>query len=144
MESINLRKDESELLDSLYDLLYEIKRVVKLENSNSIFNTNNIMLNKEGKEIRLSNVSNLSVWSGTITKYSKNLTYKLSGNDGDENVSIAISLGLDFSRTLEIGNKSEYAIKMRELINLILYNDFETSKNEISKCQEVVNFYLKR
>ena len=144
MESINLRKDESELLDSLYDLLYEIKRVVKLESSNSIFNTNNIMLNKEGKEIRLSNVSNLSVWSGTITEYTKNITYKLSGNDGDENVSIAISLGLDFSRTLEIGNKSEYAIKMRDLMNLILYNYFETSKNEISKCQEVVNFYLKR
>ena len=144
MESINLRKDESELLNSLYDLLYEIKRVVKLENSNSIFNTNNIMLNKQGKEIQLSNVSNLSVWSGTITKYSKNITYKLSGNDGDENVSIAIRLGLDFSRTLEIGNKSEYAIKMRDLMNLILYNYFETSKNEISKCQEVVNFYLKR
>ena len=44
MESINLRKDESELLNSLYDLLYEIKRVVKLESSNSIFNTNNIIL----------------------------------------------------------------------------------------------------
>ena len=144
MESINLRKDESELLDSLYDLLYEIKRVVKLENSNSIFNTNNIMLNKQGKEIRLSNVSNLSLWSGTITEYTKNITYKLSGNDGDENVSIDIKLGLDFSRTLEIGNKSEYAIKMRDLMNLILYNYFETSKNEISKCQEVVNFYLKR
>ena len=144
MESINLRKDESELLDSLYDLLYEIKRVVKLESSNSIFNTNNIMINKEGKEIRLSNVSNLSVWSGAITEYTKNITYKLSGNDGDENVSIAISLGLDFSRTLEIGNKSEYAIKMRDLMNLILYNYFETSKDEISKCQEVVNFYLKR
>ena len=144
MESINLRKDESELLDSLYDLLYEIKRVVKLENSNSIFNTNNIMLNKQGKEIQLSNVSNLSVWSGTITEYTKNITYKLSGNDGDENVSIDIKLGLDFSRTVEIGNKSEYAIKMRDLMNLILYNYFETSKNEISKCQEVVNFYLKR
>lgn len=144
MESINLRKDESELLNSFYDLLYEIKRVVKLENSNSIFNTNNIMLNKQGKEIRLSNVSNLSLWSGTITKYTKNITYKLSGNDGDENVSIDIKLGLDFSRTLEFGNKGEYAIKMRELINLILYNDFETSKEEISKCQEVVNFYLKR
>ena len=144
MESINLRKDESELLDSLYDLLYEIKRVVKLENSNSIFNTNNIMLNKEGKEIRLSNVSNLSVWSGTITEYTKNITYKLSGIIGDEEVSIDIKLGLDFSRTLEIGNKSEYAIKMRDLMNLILYNYFETSKNEISKCQEVVNFYLKR
>ena len=102
MESINLRKDESELLSTLYDLLYEIKRVVKLESSNSIFNTNNIMLNKEGKEIRLSNVSNLSVWSGTITKYSKNLTYKLSGNDGDENVKekegIA-KLFLDFIRS---------------------------------------------
>ena len=144
MESINLRKDESELLDSLYDLLYEIKRVVKLESSNSIFNTNNIMLNKEGKEIRLSNVSNLSVWSGTITEYTKNITYKLSGIIGDEEVSIDIKLGLDFSRTLEIGNKSEYAIKMRDLMNLILYNYFETSKNEISKCQEVVNFYLKR
>ena len=144
MESTNLRKDESELLDSLYDLLYEIKRVVKLENSNSIFNTNNIMLNKEGKEIRLSNVSNLSVWSGTITEYTKNITYKLSGIIGDEEVSIDIKLGLDFSRTLEIGNKSEYAIKMRDLMNLILYNYFETSKNEISKCQEVVNFYLKR
>ena len=144
MESINLRKDESELLNSLYDLLYEIKRVVKLENSNSIFNTNNIMLNKEGKEIRLSNVSNLSVWSGTITEYTKNITYKLSGIIGDEEVSIDIKLGLDFSRTLEIGNKSEYAIKMRDLMNLILYNYFETSKNEISKCQEVVNFYLKR
>ena len=144
MESINLRKDESELLDSLYDLLYEIKRVVKLENSNSIFNTNNIMINKEGKEIRLSNVSNLSVWSGTITEYTKNITYKLSGIIGDEEVSIDIKLGLDFSRTLEIGNKSEYAIKMRDLMNLILYNYFETSKNEISKCQEVVNFYLKR
>ena len=144
MESANLRKDESELLDSLYDLLYEIKRVVKLENSNSIFNTNNIMLNKEGKEIRLSNVSNLSVWSGTITEYTKNITYKLSGIIGDEEVSIDIKLGLDFSRTLEIGNKSEYAIKMRDLMNLILYNYFETSKNEISKCQEVVNFYLKR
>ena len=144
MESINLRKDESELLNSLYDLLYEIKRVVKLESSNSIFNTNNIMLNKEGKEIRLSNVSNLSVWSGTITEYTKNITYKLSGIIGDEEVSIDIKLGLDFSRTLEIGNKSEYAIKMRDLMNLILYNYFETSKNEISKCQEVVNFYLKR
>lgn len=144
MESINLRKDESELLDSLYDLLYEIKRVVKLESSNSIFNTNNIMINKEGKEIRLSNVSNLSVWSGTITEYTKNITYKLSGIIGDEEVSINIKLGLDFSRTLEIGNKSEYAIKMRDLMNLILYNYFETSKNEISKCQEVVNFYLKR
>ena len=144
MESINLREDESELLDSLYDLLYEIKRVVKLESSNSIFNTNNIMLNKEGKEIRLSNVSNLSVWSGTITEYTKNITYKLSGIIGDEEVSIDIKLGLDFSRTLEIGNKSEYAIKMRDLMNLILYNYFETSKNEISKCQEVVNFYLKR
>ena len=144
MESINLRKDESELLDSLYDLLYEIKRVVKLESSNSIFNINNIMLNKQGKEIRLSNVSNLSVWSGTITEYSKNITYKLSGIIGDEEVSIDIKLGLDFSRTLEIGNKSEYAIKMRDLMNLILYNYFETSKNEISKCQEVVNFYLKR
>ena len=144
MESINLRKDESELLSTLYDLLYEIKRVVKLESSNYIFNTNNIMINKEGKEIRLSNVSNLSVWSGTITEYTKNITYKLSGNDGDENVSVTISLGLDFSRTLEIGNKSEYAIKMRDLMNLILYNYFETSKNEISKCQEVVNFYLKR
>ena len=144
MESANLRKDESELLDSLYDLLYEIKRVVKLESSNSIFNTNNIMLNKEGKEIRLSNVSNLSVWSGTITEYTKNITYKLSGIIGDEEVSIDIKLGLDFSRTLEIGNKSEYAIKMRDLMNLILYNYFETSKNEISKCQEVVNFYLKR
>ena len=144
MESINLRKDESELLDSLYDLLYEIKRVVKLESSNSIFNTNNIMINKEGKEIRLSNVSNLSVWSGTITEYTKNITYKLSGIIGDEEVSIDIKLGLDFSRTLEIGNKSEYAIKMRDLMNLILYNYFETSKNEISKCQEVVNFYLKR
>ena len=144
MESINLRKDESELLDSLYDLLYEIKRVVKLESSNSIFNTNNIIINKEGKEIRLSNVSNLSVWSGTITEYTKNITYKLSGIIGDEEVSIDIKLGLDFSRTIEIGNKSEYAIKMRELINLILYNYFETSKNEISKCQEVVNFYLKR
>ena len=144
MESTNLRKDESELLDSLYDLLYEIKRVVKLESSNSIFNTNNIMLNKEGKEIRLSNVSNLSVWSGTITEYTKNITYKLSGIIGDEEVSIDIKLGLDFSRTLEIGNKSEYAIKMRDLMNLILYNYFETSKNEISKCQEVVNFYLKR
>ena len=74
MESINLRKDESELLDSLYDLLYEIKRVVKLESSNSIFNTNNIMLNKEGKEIRLSNVSNLSVWSGMMTEYTKKIT----------------------------------------------------------------------
>ena len=144
MESINLRKDESELLNSLYDLLYEIKRVVKLESSNSIFNTNNIMLNKEGKEIRLSNVSNLSLWSGTITEYTKNITYKLSGIIGDEEVSIDIKLGLDFSRTLEIGNKSEYAIKMRDLMNLILYNYFETSKNEISKCQEVVNFYLKR
>ena len=144
MESINLRKDESELLNSLYDLLYEIKRVVKLESSNSIFNTNNIMLNKEGKEIRLSNVSNLSVWSGTITEYTKNITYKLSEIIGDEEVSIDIKLGLDFSRTLEIGNKSEYAIKMRDLMNLILYNYFETSKNEISKCQEVVNFYLKR
>ena len=144
MESINLRKDESELLNSLYDLLYEIKRVVKLENSNSIFNTNNIMLNKEGKEIRLSNVSNLSFWSGRITDYTKNITYKLSGIIGDEEVSIDIKLGLDFSRTLEIGNKSEYAIKMRDLMNLILYNYFETSKNEISKCQEVVNFYLKR
>ena len=144
MESINLRKDESELLNSLYDLLYEIKRVVKLESSNSIFNTNNIMINKEGKEIRLSNVSNLSVWSGTITEYTKNITYKLSGIIGDEEVSIDIKLGLDFSRTLEIGNKSEYAIKMRDLMNLILYNYFETSKNEISKCQEVVNFYLKR
>ena len=144
MESANLRKDESELLDSLYDLLYEIKRVVKLESSNSIFNTNNIMINKEGKEIRLSNVSNLSVWSGTITEYTKNITYKLSGIIGDEEVSIDIKLGLDFSRTLEIGNKSEYAIKMRDLMNLILYNYFETSKNEISKCQEVVNFYLKR
>ena len=144
MESINLRKDESELLDSLYDLLYEIKRVVKLESSNSIFNTNNIIINKEGKEIRLSNVSNLSVWSGTITEYTKNITYKLSGIIGDEEVSIDIKLGLDFSRTLEIGNKSEYAIKMRDLMNLILYNYFETSKNEISKCQEVVNFYLKR
>ena len=144
MESINLRKDESELLSTLYDLLYEIKRVVKLENSNSIFNTNNIMINKEGKEIRLSNVSNLSVWSGTITEYTKNITYKLSGIIGDEEVSIDIKLGLDFSRTLEIGNKSEYAIKMRDLMNLILYNYFETSKNEISKCQEVVNFYLKR
>ena len=144
MESANLRKDESELLDSLYDLLYEIKRVVKLENSNSIFNTNNIILNKQGKEIRLSNVSNLSVWSGTITEYTKNITYKLSGIIGDEEVSIDIKLGLDFSRTLEIGNKSEYAIKMRDLMNLILYNYFETSKNEISKCQEVVNFYLKR
>ena len=144
MESANLRKDESELLDSLYDLLYEIKRVVKLESSNSIFNTNNIMLNKEGKEIRLSNVSNLSVWSGTITEYTKNITYKLSGIIGEEEVSIDIKLGLDFSRTLEIGNKSEYAIKMRDLMNLILYNYFETSKNEISKCQEVVNFYLKR
>ena len=144
MESINLRKDESELLNSLYDLLYEIKRVVKLESSNSIFNTNNIMLNKEGKEIRLSNVSNLSVWSGTITEYTKNITYKLSGIIGDEEVSIDIKLGLDFSRTIEIGNKSEYAIKMRDLMNLILYNYFETSKNEISKCQEVVNFYLKR
>ena len=144
MESINLRKDESELLDSLYDLLYEIKRVVKLENSNSIFNTNNIMINKEGKEIRLSNVSKLSLWSGTITEYTKNITYKLSGIIGDEEVSIDIKLGLDFSRTLEIGNKSEYAIKMRDLMNLILYNYFETSKNEISKCQEVVNFYLKR
>ena len=144
MESINLRKDESELLSTLYDLLYEIKRVVKLESSNSIFNTNNIMLNKEGKEIRLSNVSNLSVWSGTITEYTKNITYKLSGIIGDEEVSIDIKLGLDFSRTLEIGNKSEYAIKMRDLMNLILYNYFETSKNEISKCQEVVNFYLKR
>ena len=144
MESINLRKDESELLDSLYDLLYEIKRVVKLESSNSIFNTNNIMLNKEGKEIRLSNVSNLSVWSGTITEYTKNITYKLSGIIGDEEVSIDIKIGLDFSRTIEIGNKSEYAIKMRDLMNLILYNYFETSKNEISKCQEVVNFYLKR
>ena len=143
MESTNLRKDESELLDSLYDLLYEIKRVVKLESSNSIFNTNNIMLNKEGKEIRLSNVSNLSLWS-MVTVYTKNITYKLSGIIGDENVSIDIRLGLDFSRTIEIGNKSEYAIKMRELINLILYNDFETSKEEISKCQEVVNFYLKR
>lgn len=144
MESINLRKDESELLNSLYDLLYEIKRVVKLESSNSIFNTNNIMINKEGKEIRLSNVSNLSLWSGTITEYTKNITYKLSGIIGDEEVSIDIKLGLDFSRTLEIGNKSEYAIKMRDLMNLILYNYFETSKNEISKCQEVVNFYLKR
>ena len=144
MESINLRKDESELLSTLYDLLYEIKRVVKLESSNSIFNTNNIMINKEGKEIRLSNVSNLSVWSGTITEYTKNITYKLSGIIGDEEVSIDIKLGLDFSRTLEIGNKSEYAIKMRDLMNLILYNYFETSKNEISKCQEVVNFYLKR
>ena len=144
MESINLRKDESELLDSLYDLLYEIKRVVKLESSNSIFNTNNIMINKEGKEIRLSNVSNLSLWSGTITEYTKNITYKLSGIIGDEEVSIDIKLGLDFSRTLEIGNKSEYAIKMRDLINLILYNEFETSGEEISKCQEVVNFYLKR
>ena len=144
MESINLRKDESELLNSLYALLYEIKRVAKLESSNSIFNTNNIMLNKEGKEIRLSNVSNLSVWSGTITEYTKNITYKLSGIIGDEEVSIDIKLGLDFSRTLEIGNKSEYAIKMRDLMNLILYNYFETSKNEISKCQEVVNFYLKR
>ena len=144
MENINLRKDESELLNSLYDLLYEIKRVVKLESSNSIFNTNNIMLNKEGKEIRLSNVSNLSVWSGMITEYTKNITYKLSGIIGDEEVSIDIKLGLDFSRTLEIGNKSEYAIKMRDLMNLILYNYFETSKNEISKCQEVVNFYLKR
>ena len=144
MESINLRKDESELLSTLYDLLYEIKRVVKLENSNSIFNTNNIILNKQGKEIRLSNVSNLSVWSGTITEYTKNITYKLSGIIGDEEVSIDIKLGLDFSRTLEIGNKSEYAIKMRDLMNLILYNYFETSKNEISKCQEVVNFYLKR
>ena len=144
MESANLRKDESELLDSLYDLLYEIKRVVKLESSNSIFNTNNIMLNKEGKEIRLSNVSNLSLWSGTITEYTKNITYKLSGIIGEEEVSIDIKLGLDFSRTLEIGNKSEYAIKMRDLMNLILYNYFETSKNEISKCQEVVNFYLKR
>ena len=144
MESINLRKDESELLNSLYDLLYEIKRVVKLESSNSIFNTNNIILNKEGKEIRLSNVSNLSVWSGTITEYTKNITYKLSGIIGDEEVSIDIKIGLDFSRTIEIGNKSEYAIKMRDLMNLILYNYFETSKNEISKCQEVVNFYLKR
>ena len=144
MESINLRKDESELLNSLYDLLYEIKRVVKLENSNSIFNTNNIMLNKQGKEIRLSNVSNLSLWSGTITEYTKNITYKLSGIIGDEEVSIDIKLGLDFNRTLEIGNKSEYAIKMRDLINLILYNEFETSEEEISKCQEVVNFYLKR
>lgn len=144
MESINLRKDESELLNSLYDLLYEIKRVVKLENSNSIFNTNNIMLNKQGKEIRLSNVSNLSLWSGTISKYTKNITYKLSGIIGDEEVSIDIKLGLDFSRTLEIGNKSEYAIKMRDLINLILYNEFETSGEEISKCQEVVNFYLRR
>ena len=144
MESINLRKDESELLSTLYDLLYEIKRVVKLENSNSIFNTNNIMLNKQGKEIRLSNVSNLSLWSGTITEYTKNITYKLSGIIGDEEVSIDIKLGLDFSRTLEIGNKSEYAIKMRDLINLILYNEFETSKEEISKCQEVVNFYLRR
>lgn len=144
MESINLRKDESELLNSLYDLLYEIKRVVKLENSNSIFNTNNIMLNKQGKEIRLSNDSNLSVLSGPITEYSKNIIYKLSGNDGDENVSISISLGLDFNRTLEFGNKSEYAIKMRDLINLILYNEFETSEEEISKCQKVVNFYLRR
>ena len=126
MESANLRKDESELLDSLYDLLYEIKRVVKLESSNSIFNTNNIMINKEGKEIRLSNVSNLSVWSGMITEYTKNITYKLSGIIGDEEVSIDIKLGLDFSRTLEFGNKSEYAIKMRDLINLILYNEFET------------------
>lgn len=129
---------ESVLLESLYNLLKDMRKVINYEKINPIYDEDNVIINKESKEVIISDVHKSSFDNGKLTKYSKIISYKLCDNGIDEDVVVNITLGLDFNKRLELDNKNEYTNKIRQLLNIMICDD-----SDIAKCQKVVDFYLK-
>lgn len=136
MQIINNK--ESVLLESLYNLLKDMRKVINYEKINPIYDEDNVIINKESKEVIISDVHKSSFDNGKLTKYSKIISYKLCDNGIDEDVVVNITLGLDFNKRLELDNKNEYTNKIRQLLNIMICDD-----SDIAKCQKVVDFYLK-
>ena len=136
MQIINNK--ESVLLESLYNLLKDMRKVINYEKINPIYDEDNVIINKESKEVIISDVHKSSFDNGELTKYSKIISYKLCDNGIDEDVVVNITLGLDFNKRLELDNKNEYTNKIRQLLNIMICDD-----SDIAKCQKVVDFYLK-
>ena len=136
MQITNIK--ESILLESLYNLLKDIRKVVNYEKINPIYDEDNVIINKESKEVIISDVHKSSFNNSKLTKYSKIISYKLCDNGIDEDVVVNITLGLDFNKRLELDNKNEYTNKIRQLLNIMICDD-----SDIAKCQKVVDFYLK-
>ena len=136
MQIINNK--ESVLLESLYNLLKDMRKVINYEKFNHIYDEDNVIINEKDKEIILSNVRKTSNNNSKINEYSKIISYKLCDNGIDEDVVVNITLGLDFNKRLELDNKNEYTNKIRQLLNIMICDD-----SDIAKCQKVVDFYLK-
>ena len=125
-------------IESLYNLLNDIRKVINLKKSSPIYDEDNIIINEKSKEIIISNVGKSSINNDKLTEYSKIISYKLCDNGIDEDVVVNITLGLDFNKRLELDNKNEYTNKIRQLLNIMICDD-----SDIAKCQKVVDFYLK-
>lgn len=136
MQIINNK--ESVLLESLYKLLKDMRKVINYEKFNHIYDEDNVIINEKDKEIILSNVRKTSNNNSKINEYSKTISYKLCDNGIDEDVVIDITLGLDFNKSFVLDNKNEYTNKIYQLLKIMIYDD-----SDIAKCQEVVDFYLK-
>ena len=136
MQITNIK--ESILLESLYNLLKDIRKVVNYEKINPIYDEDNVIINEKDKEVIISNVGKSSINNGKLTEYSKIISYKLCDNGIDEDVVVNITLGLDFNKRLELDNKNEYTNKIHQLLKIMVCDD-----SDIAKCQKVVDFYLK-
>lgn len=135
MQIIN--NNESVLIESLYNLLKDIRKVINLEKSSPIYDEDNIIINEKSKEIIISNVGKSSINNGKLTEYSKIISYKICYNGIDKDVVINIKRGLDFNKSFVLDNKNEYTNKIYQLLNLMIYDN-----SDIAKCQKVVDFYL--
>ena len=136
MQIINNK--ESVLLESLYNLLKDMRKVINYEKFNHIYDEDNVIINEKDKEIILSNVRKTTNNNSKINEYSKTISYKLCDNGIDEDVVIDITLGLDFNKSFVLDNKNEYTNKIYQLLKIMICDD-----SDIAKCQKVVDFYLK-
>ena len=136
MQIINNK--ESVLLESLYNLLNDIRKVINYEKTNPIYDEDHVTINEKSKEIILSNVANSSIISnGKLNEYSKIISYKLCHNGIDNDVVINIKRGLDFNKSFVLDSKNEYTNKIEQLLKLMIYDN-----SDIAICQQIVDFYL--